>query len=464
MGSPITFSNFNSIDFNLILTSVMQQESLPLQTLQAKQSALSAEGSSYASLATKVAALETAAAGLSTPDGVKQFAASVSDQAAVGATISTGAIPGRYEVVVNELARAQVTASSTSAPDPDTTVVATGGSITIGTVAVQVTGPLTLAQLAAKINSTGDVPASAAVVQSSPGAFRLVLTGVNTGQANAFTIANGLTGGTGVGFTDSDGNGISGDTGTDNTVQATDASLLINNLAVTSTSNTVTSGIPGVTLTLNQKDSTKAVVVTVAASTTALLDNVNRFVAAYNSLVKFAVDQAVAAKNGSVGTLARDPLLRGLRNTLRSVLSGAHGNGTLRHLAEVGIEFDQAGTLTLKESTLIDASRNDGASLATLFAGAGGSDGAFSALKTSLHEYSQAGGFVAGAQDQLRAEIGRLASRIDDMQARLAVRRAALQKEFIAADQAMSALKAQSGGLASFWASSGSGSGLFTNS
>ena len=80
-----------------------------------------------------------------------------------------------------------------------------------------------------------------------------------------------------------------------------------------------------------------------------------------------------------------------------------------------------------------------------------------------LHQYSQGGGFLAGAQNQLRDEISRLGSRIDDMLARLAVRRAALQREYIAADQAMSALKAQSGSLASF-GSSGSGGGLFTNS
>ena len=463
MGSPITFSNFNSIDFNVVLNSVMQQESLPLQILQAKQSELSAEGSSYATLATKVAALETAAAGLSTPDGLKQFTASPSDPAALGASASSSAIAGRYEIVVNELARAQVTASTTSAPDADTTVVATGGTLTIGGVAIDATAPLTLAGLAAQINATANVPVTAAVVQSAPGAFRLVLTGADTGQAHAFTIANQLTGGAGVGFADTDGDGVSGDTAADNAVQATDASLLINNLAVTSTSNTVASGVPGVTLTLTQKDSTKTVVVTVAASGAALLDRVNRFVSAYNNLVKFAVDQAAAAKNGSAGTLAHDPLLRDLRNTLRSVLGAAHGGGALTHLAEVGIGFDQSGNLTVDEATLAKAAETNAAGLASLFTGAGASDGVFSSLKTMLHQYSQGGGFLAGAQNQLRDEISRLGSRIDDMLARLAVRRAALQREYIAADQAMSALKAQSGSLASF-GSSGSGGGLFTNS
>src|SRR6185503_4121702 len=37
MGSPITFSGFNAIDFNVVLNAIMAQESAPLQALQAHQ-------------------------------------------------------------------------------------------------------------------------------------------------------------------------------------------------------------------------------------------------------------------------------------------------------------------------------------------------------------------------------------------------------------------------------------------
>ena len=50
------------------------------------------------------------------------------------------------------------------------------------------------------------------------------------GAANAFTITNALTGGTGVTFTDTDHDGMSGDSAADNAVEATDASLLVNNI------------------------------------------------------------------------------------------------------------------------------------------------------------------------------------------------------------------------------------------
>ena len=51
MSSPITFSGFNSIDFNRILTAVMSQESQPLTDLQTRQSTLDGQNSAFGTLA-----------------------------------------------------------------------------------------------------------------------------------------------------------------------------------------------------------------------------------------------------------------------------------------------------------------------------------------------------------------------------------------------------------------------------
>ena len=55
-----------------------------------------------------------------------------------------------------------------------------------------------------------------------------------------------------------------------------------------------------------------------------------------------------------------------------------------------------------------------------------------------------------GARSRVSDELSRLGKRIDDMQARLAIRRTALQREFIAADQAISRLNGQMQALSSF--------------
>jgi flagellar capping protein FliD len=69
-------------------------------------------------------------------------------------------------------------------------------------------------------------------------------------------VQNTLSGGSGVAFTDTDGDLTSGDDAADNAVTASDASLLVNNIAVTSSSNNLDSVIPGATITLFKKGAT----------------------------------------------------------------------------------------------------------------------------------------------------------------------------------------------------------------
>jgi flagellar hook-associated protein 2 len=446
MGSPITFSGFNQIDFNVVLNAIMQQESAPLQALQARQSQLQATDSTYGQLASKLDSLRTASDALSDASTLTTYAATSSDAAALTVSASSDATAGRYEVTVNELARAQVMVSNTFSPDTDTTIVATGGSLTIGTEPITIAGPVTLKALVAAINADANAPASASMVATEPGKYRLVLTSKNTGEANAFTITNQLTAGT-MTFADADGNNISGDSPSDNAVNATNASLLINNIAVTSTTNTLTDAIPGVTLTLLQKDPAKTVVVSVARDDEALADRVATFVESFNDLVKFADAQATASNNGTAGAIGRDSVLRGLRGALRNALLGAHGSAAFTRLAEVGLGFTRTGELTLDRSALTSALDANPAALQSLFADT--STGAFTAVNSLIDDYTDAGGFLPDARTRLSDEIARVGRQMDDMSARLAVRRAALQQEFTAADEAMARLNSQKSSLSS---------------
>lgn len=453
MGSPITLSGFNSIDFNQILSAIMTQESQPLQALQSRQSALQSRANVFGQLASRASALQQAAARLSTADDINGYAATSNNPAAISAAASASAMPGRYEIVVSELAKAQVTASTTTAPDADSTVVASGGTLTIGGVTVTLSGAVTLRGLADAINATSSPPARAAVVQSGPGSYRLVLSAKDTGVANAFTITNGLTGGSGVAFGDADSDGVSGDSAADNAVQSSDAALTVNNIAVTSTTNTLTDAVPGVTLTLFKKDPTAIVAVDVAVDASRLKDRVTAFITQYNDLVKFATDQSAAAARGDQTSIGRDPLLRQLRDQLRSAFTKDYATGgTYATLAQAGISLTRTGTLELDETAFAEATKNGTADVEALFAGGSGVTGVFASLDPLLDTYTQSDGLLPGAKRQLTDQATRLTEQIANMQERLALRRAALQREFIAADQAMSQLKGQSGSLASFGA------------
>jgi flagellar hook-associated protein 2 len=449
--AAVTFSGFNNIDFNMVVNAIMQQESQPLTALQTQKSDLDTQKTAFGTLATKLTAVQTALDSLMSSSGVTALAATSSDTG-VAVSASGGSVEGNYDVVVSALARRQVTASSSTYASADA-IVATGGALTLTgadgtTKTINVGAVMTVKELVTAINAA-DAPVTASLVQSSPGSWRIVLTGRHSGAANAFTVASGLTGGAGLAFTDTDGNGLAGDTAADNVQNATDAQLTVNGLPIVSASNDINDVVPGVSLTLTKEDPTKTVAVTVSRDTSAATDRVQKLVTAYNDLVAFVNDQRTAATTGKTN-IARDPLIGSLRNSLRSALLGPHANsGSFTRLAEVGIGFDQSGKMTVDQATFEKSLNTNVGGVEALFSGNDGHSGAFGAVKALIDNYTKSGGLVADVRNRLTTQMSTLANRIDTLSEQLDRRRETLQREYQAADEAMAQLNAQSGSLSS---------------
>ena len=446
MGSPITFSGFNNIDFGTVLNAIMQQEHAPIDTIEAQQKSLQTKNSAFATLATKLAALKTAAADLTSSDNTSRVTANSSDATAVGISTGSASITGRYDVVVSELAHAQVMQSSTTYTSVDA-VVATSGVISLARlndppIDIPISGGMTLEGLADAINRASNSPFNASVVQVSPGQYRLVLTGRSTGIANGFTVSTStpLSGGVGLAFTDTDGDSTSGDTAADNIQNASDAQFTVNQVPVTSSSNVVDDVVPGVTMTLRKKGP-DAIALDVSKDNTAATTQVQAFATAVNDLVSFINNQSSAASDGTTG-IGGDPLVRSLRSSLRSVMMGARaGSGSFARLAEVGIAFDSTGKIKIEQQRLTDAIDKSATDVAELFADR------FAAVDALVTDYTKAGGLVADVRKRLDTQVSSLGDRIDRMEAQLEIRRASLQQEFIAADRAMSQLNSQASSL-----------------
>jgi len=165
----------------------------------------------------------------------------------------------------------------------------------------------------------------------------------------------------------------------------------------------------------------------------------------------------VVSKGSLAVSIGRDPVMRALRNELRSALNTAYPTGaSSSYLSQAGIEFTQTGTLQLNQSVFNDAVTNGTVDLSTLFTGgtnAAGGTGAFGAINDLLTSYTQGNGTLSNVQDQLNSQVTRLTGQIDAMQARLDIQRASLQAEFTAADTAMAQMQSQSGSLANLGSS-----------
>ena len=448
MGSPITFSGFNKIDWNMVLDAVMAQERQPITRLETQKKTLEAQDTAFGTLAGKLTTVKSALDTLKATDSLAVLTATSSDTG-VGVSTTTGTIEGTYGVVVTELAKAQVL-TSTSTYAALTTEVATGGSITItpttgSAVTISLSGSTTLQGLVDAINADTSSPVSATAVESAPGVFRLMLAAKKTGVSNGFTVTKTLSGGSGVTFTDTDGDSVYGDSAADNTQNALDAALTVNGLSITSASNTISNVIPGVTLTLNAKDAAKTITVGVTRNLTEAKARVNKFITAYNDLVTFAKDQNTAAVAGKA-SIARNPVLRGFFDSMRTAVLDDYTPGTYTRLAGVGIGFDRNGKMTLDEKVFDNAMKTAPTAVQALFSTTE-TMGAFGTLASIVEDYTQTGGLVATVRKQLTDQVSTLSNRLTALDSQLAVRRRALQQQYIAADLAMSRLNSQSASL-----------------
>jgi flagellar hook-associated protein 2 len=436
MSTPITLSGFNNIDFNSIINALMQQASLPVTNLQTQQQTLTSQNSNYGTLATKLGTLETAAGKLASVGSLAGTKVTNTNESAVSLTASSTTPQGSYSVIVDTLAQAQVTASTTTYADADSTVVANGGSITIGGTTVNLAGDTTLQGLADAINTTENVPVTAAVVQSSPGAYELVLTGTSTGTANAFAVTNNLTGGAGITF------GA-------NAQNAADASATVNGLTITSSTNTIESAIPGGVLTLAQADPNTTITLTVTQDTSNAKTLVQGFVDAYNDLQSFIGDQQQAYVNGDGTSIANDGLLRGLSINLRALIGGTGGtDATYHYLAEVGIGFESTGDLTFDSGRFDTAAAGSLLShVQKLFSGSDGTNGVFSGIDDLLHDYVGSGGLVASQQTQISDQLSTIGQQIVNIQNQLNIQRQSLVQQYAAADTTISSLNNQASSL-----------------
>jgi len=436
MGSPITFSGFNNIDFNSVLEALSAQERQPVVQLETQQAALQKQRTAFGTLATKLGAVESAARDLASSTAFTGTSATSSNESVAKVSAGNGAPTGSYSLVVSALAKAQVSVTEGTTPDADTTIVANGGSLTIGGVTVAISGPVTMNGLAEAINSTSNIGVTASVVRSGS-AYQLVLTGKETGASKSFAVSNTLTGGSGVGFAAT------------NAQTAQDAAFTLNNVPVNSASNTIEGAIPGTTVTL-QQETTTPVTITITADLSSVEELVKKFTSAYNDLNSFLETQAKAYANKERDNIGGDPLVRQLRNTLSRVAgSEVPTADTYTSLAQVGLTFNRTGQLEFRSADLKTAMSTDRNAVISLFQGATGFDGAFDKVKTAIGNYTASGGLIPTAQTRLDDQLSKIGDRIAELERRLAIRKEAMQKEFIATDLAIAQLNASMGQIGS---------------
>jgi len=435
--STVSFTGLaTGLDTATLVSQLVELRRTPIYRLESQRKSYENQIAALGTLKSKLEALQAAAQKLDTANEFASLTATSSDETVLTVAAGSTAAPGTYDITVNALALAQKSRSQGF----DNTLVAVGEgtlTFTVGGEAqsLELSGYTSLEDLAARINSEISGVSATIVYDGSPtGGYYLTLTG-EAGTAGAFTVdSSGLSGGTAPTFTE---------------VQAAaDASLTIDGLAVTATSNHLEGVISGLTLDLQAVSAVgTSVRVAVATDAAGVQEQVQGFIDAYNDLFSFLETET---KTG--GKLEGNATARTVGQRMENVMSASLSTGgAYTILAQIGIERQQ-GTRTLKfdESKFETALADNYAAVRDLFIEREGSIGKASLVDAAVEDLTDSidGVFKIGT-DSLNRRIDSADQTIERYEMSLENYRTTLERKFLAMESAVSLLQAQGNYLSS---------------
>ena len=280
----------------------------------------------------------------------------------VDITTTSSASSGTYSLIVNNLATESKLITSGYA---ETTTSIASGTVTIvigssasSTVTIDSTNN-TLDGLRLAINNLGlDIKASFLNDGDATNPYRLLISGTQTGSSGTVTMSTNITSG-------------SVTMGFDTTQTAQNASLSLDGVSITKSSNTITDVITGAALKLQSAGSGA---ISLSTDTEAITTKVSDFVDEYNDLSLFlgeqlALDSETEQTGVLFGNFAVQNLQQILRSSISSKITGISGDYT--YLSQIGITTQSDGTLILDTDDLSDALVDDIENVSQLFSSNG---------------------------------------------------------------------------------------------
>ncbi|WP_104201994.1 flagellar filament capping protein FliD [Billgrantia saliphila] len=402
----------SGLDLNGLLDQLKAAERKQLEPIKLQQKSFQAKISAYGKLQGALSKLQSAADKLNDSSFYQSMSSSVTGSS-ITAAAGAEAQPGRYDVNVTSLARAQSLATGGFA-NRDTNLGAGMMTINVGSGDSAKTLELTLGAADSSLEDIRDAinaekagVTATIVSDGSAEPYRLVLSVDNTGtdaavQSIAFASDSGDA-------TLNDSLSYGGTGTMSQTVAAKNAALEVNGIAISSQSNQVEGAIQGVTLNLAEVGEST---VKIERNTLAIREGVSAFVKAYNELRTTAKGLTrFNSDTGEAGELLGDSVLRSVESRLRGIMGSAVGNGELRTLTDIGVTLQRDGTLKLDEEKLSEVVAGQPEALASFLAGASEEEGMAGSLHAALDQMLEDSGLLDNAKRGLESRIDSLKER-----------------------------------------------------
>jgi flagellar hook-associated protein 2 len=430
----------SGLDTAKVVSQMMDIQKRPVTALQNQQKLLQARNAQLTTVQAALKKVNSDALALLDPRIYRAAQkATSSDTTRVAATTSGGAGVGGYQVSVDRLANAAQRTFSFISPSTD-------GTITIDGHDTSVKAGGSAYDLADAINADQSATVYAAAT-----------------DAGTLVFSNRTTGDTGTGFIAVTGaDGILSEQA-QRARQGQNASYSIDGVSGTSSSNTVTGAIPGVTLTLTGvTTSSGPVAVNVgapAADSSKVQSALTQFIADYNAAISTIQTQLSVKPTSSdptQGVLYGDNQLKGLLSSMRSLMiKGGDGLPTgMATMLDIGISTgaastggptasELAGNLTLNAATLESALKANATAVQKVVGTWANS------MATTVNNYSGLGGTIEVRLSGDNRQVASLSRRIGTMQSALDDKQKQLTRQFALLEAALSGNQSTSSWLTS---------------
>jgi len=427
---PLAFTGVSqfSTDFQTILSRAVKIASLPIQQLQQDQIELVTQKQLLTNLNSTVGSFGDVLKNLGSIGAEKALVASSSDSSKVSVTYTGATSPATYTISdITSIARS---ASATTAGYASSTSGVAGAS---GSFRLTFDGKnydFTLAAdknnlqgLRDKLNSLG-AGLSASVLTTGTGAtpYYLSITASSSGH-KPITLVDDPTG-TPVNLLATTDDGAN-------------TEFKINGASVSKPSTLINDVVGGITFTVSETtEGSETIKLSLASDRSRLSSALQSFASSYNALA-----QQIDAQIGpTAGLLTGDFVIREVQEKLRAV-AGKTGTGSIKGLADLGIEFDNAGKASFNEETF-DALSSAGIQDAFSFLGT--ETTGFGDLASQFSTMSDpVSGLIKVQQDQYDKTDSKLSEQISVLSERVSAMQLSLTARLQAADALLASLESQ---------------------
>jgi len=444
MASIISTGIGSGLDIAGIVQQLVAAEGEPVVArLGQKEAQVQAKLSAIGTLKASLSEFRTALDVLRNTDSFLARKASVPPGSSYTASADGTAFPGNYAVEVVQLAQAQKLTSGAFADA--NAIVGTGtlqisvGASTFGIVVDSTNN--TLAGIRDAIHAAPDNSGvSTSIVNAGSGSY-LIVSGDNVGSSSAITITQSGGDG-GLAALEYDPPNLLLSLSESNAAQ--DALIRIDGLDVSSTTNSITAAVQGVTIDLLTANPGVSADLTVANDETAARKSVNDFVDSYNALVDVFGQLASYDPDTQVaGPLFGDTTLRAIRSQVRRELSNVvtDVSANFSTLTEVGVGLQLDGKLVVDDTKLSAVMAADFVQLGQLFSA---TDGYAVRIFDVVDSYLSADGALQARESGLNKEIAGITDDRSSLSQRLASLETRLTRQFNAMDALLGQLNSTS--------------------